>query len=193
MNYINKFLIGTILVALLACGVGTFLRFYRGFDFIRWELYKYLLLIVAVNFLFVIFRNHSKIYIITSLFLSAFLVLLDISIIRIMYFNISPFNISIIFTIAFIALFLAKASWNITFLVNCVFIFIYVNWVALSRINFFSSYFPSPDRIILNNLNELFKSRSPGYFTLNIGIIIATISGILLLIFNKQQSSCKSI
>ena len=187
MNYINKIFKVTILSALAVCGIGTFLPFHSAVHLMDWKLYNYLFLIVLMNFLFIFFKRHIMLYKIVSLGLSVFMVLLDSRMNYIASVNIFQVFISGIFIIAFIVLLLVRAKWNTVFLVNCVFIFIFVNWLGLSYINPFSSYLPSLSETIIKNINALFKLRGIGYFISNIGVIVAIVFELLHLILNRTN------
>ena len=187
MNYINKIFTVTILSALAVCGIGTFLPFHSGVHLMDWILYKYLFLIVLVNFLFVFFKRHIKLYKIVSLALSVFMVFLDSRMNYISRINVFLLYISGIFVTIFIVLLLVRANWNTVFLFNCIFIFIFVNWLGLSYINPFSSYLPSLSEMIINNINELFELRGTGYFISNTGVIIAIVFDLLYIILNRPN------
>ncbi|MFZ5986762.1 MAG: hypothetical protein ACOYWZ_06525 [Bacillota bacterium] len=187
MNKINRIFTVVILIALAICGIGTFLPFHSRFHFMDWRVYNYLFLIVLVNFLFVFLKKHTMLYKIISLCLSVFMVLLDSRMNYISRVNIFPLFISGIFVIAFIILLLVRASWNTVFIVNCVFIFTFLNWLGLVYINPFSSYLPSLSEVIIKNINELFELRGIGYFISNIGIIVAIVFELLRIILNRTN------
>ena len=187
MNYINRVFTVALLIAMAVCGIGTFLPFHNGFYFMDRELYNYLFLIVLVNFLFVFFKKHTVLYKVASLCLSVFMVLLDS---RMNYFsrvNIFPLFISGIFAIAFIVLLLVRANWNTVFIVNCIFIFIFLNWLGLSYVNPLSSYLPPLSSTIIKNINGLFKLRGIGYFISNIGVISAIVFELICIILNRTN------
>ncbi|TYQ15420.1 UNVERIFIED_CONTAM: hypothetical protein Cloal_1867 [Acetivibrio alkalicellulosi] len=187
MNYINKVFTVALLIALAVCGIGIFLPFHNGFHFMNRNLYNYLFLIVLVNFLFVFLKKHTMLYKVVSLCLSIFIVLLDSRMNYISRLNIFPLFIGGIFAIAFIVLLLVKANWNTVFIVNCIFIFIFLNWLGLSYVNPFSSYLPTLSEMIIKNIKELFELRGIGYFISNIGVISAIVFQFLCIILDKRN------
>lgn len=186
---INEFLLYSISAALITCGVGIFLPFHTNFHFADWSLYRYLFLIILANLLFVVLKrySYSKAYTITSLVLSALMFFLETRVNYIFSFKVFPFVISGIFVTGFIVLFLVRANWNIVFLMNCVLIFIYVNWLGLSYVNPLSSHIPTLSGMIKHNVNGMFNLRGIGYFISNIGIIIALVTGILSTILVRRN------
>jgi hypothetical protein len=152
-----------------------------------WSLYRYLLLIIVVNLLFVIIKKYSKAYIITSLVLSALMLFLETRMNYIYSFKVFSFVISGIFITGFIVLLLLKANWSIILLMNCVLIFIYVNWLGLSYVNPLSSHLPTLSEMIVQNINDMFSLRGIGYFISNIGAIIALVAGIILTILIRRN------
>lgn len=187
MNYINRVFTVALLIALTICGIGTFLPFHSGFHFMDRNLYNFLFLIVLVNFLFVFLKKHIMMYKVASLCLAVFMGLLDSRMNYISWVNIFPLFISGIFAIAFIVLLLVKANWNKVFIVNCIFIFVFLNWLGLSYINPFSSYLPSLGGLIIKNINGLFELRGIGYFISNIGVIGAIVFELLCIILNRRN------
>ncbi|TYQ18124.1 UNVERIFIED_CONTAM: hypothetical protein Cloal_0532 [Acetivibrio alkalicellulosi] len=186
MNYINRVFTVALLIALAVCGSGTFLPFHSGFHFMNRNLYNYLFLIILVNFLFVFLKKHIMLYKVASICLSVLIVLLDGRMSYIFRFNIIPF-ISGIFTIAFIVFLIVKANWNTVFIVNCIFIFIFLNWLGLSYVNPLSSYRLSLSGTIIKNIKGLFELRGIGYFISNIGVISAIVFQFLCIILDKRN------
>ena len=126
-------------------------------------------------------------YKVASICLSVFMVLLDNRMNYIFRLNIFPVFISGIFAFAFIVLLLVRANWNIVFIVNCIFIFIFLNWLGLSYVNPLSSYVPSLSGMIIKNINGLFELRGVGYFISNIGVVSAIVFELVCTILNRTN------
>ncbi|TYQ12639.1 UNVERIFIED_CONTAM: hypothetical protein Cloal_3667 [Acetivibrio alkalicellulosi] len=161
-----------------------------------WEYKVYLLpfLFVCVNLLFVFLSKFIKAY----RFISLILVMSPMFLLTTIRHT-PLIIISLIFAVVFLLFIKFKACWETVILLNCLYIFIHINWIGLTHINRspFSShaFIIKYSNLIRYNIENMFNNRGMGYFISNAGVIVAILSIVLLIIFNyllQRRCSHKS-
>ncbi|TYQ16174.1 UNVERIFIED_CONTAM: hypothetical protein Cloal_2695 [Acetivibrio alkalicellulosi] len=163
------------------------------------DLYLYLFLVICLNLILLFFKKNLKFYTLVSLIIptSLFMFFIVLSIKYISIFQMSIISLSIVYIFIYLLLLKIKANWYIVSLVNCFYIFTYINWleilnisILLSPRNPFMSYHPIEFKFndpIRYNIENRFNFGAIGYFVSNAGIIVVILSIAVLIILNRTK------